>query len=78
MDTTQGVAVGGDEPTTAGPFQEHLQCSFAYKLVSSVVPDFSSPLVSYRGEDAGEMFVKSCKMKRSSCFRSTLLLPNNC
>ena len=38
--------------------QEHLPCSFAYKLVSSVVPDFSRPLVSYRGEDDGEMFVQ--------------------
>ena len=30
IDTTQGVAVGGDEPTPAArPFQEHLPCSFA-------------------------------------------------
>ena len=29
-DITQGVAVGGDETTpAAGPFQEHLTCSFA-------------------------------------------------
>ena len=54
MDTTQGVAVGGgDEPTVSGPSQEHLPCSFAYKLVSCLVPDFSRPLVSHRGEDAG-------------------------
>ena len=59
MDTTKGVPVGGDEPTPPGPFLEHLPCSFAYKLVSSVVPDFSRPLVSYRGEDAGEMFVRN-------------------
>ena len=58
MDTTQGAAVGGDEPTPAGPFQEHLPCSFAYKLVSSLVPDLSRPLVSYREEDSGEMFVR--------------------
>ena len=59
MDTTQGVAAGGsgDEPIAAsGPFQEHLPCSFAYKLVSSVVPDFSRPLVSHRGEDTGRCF----------------------
>ena len=48
MDTTQGVAVGGDEPTPSGHFQEHLPCSFAYKLVSSVISDFSRPLVSHR------------------------------
>ena len=59
MDTTQGVAAGGDEPIpAAGPFQEHLPRSFAYKLVSSVVPDFSRPLTSYMGEDVGEMFMR--------------------
>ena len=58
MDTTQGAAVGsGDEPIAAvGPFQKHLPRSFACKVVSSVVPDFSRSLVSHRGEDAGEMF----------------------
>ena len=46
MDTAQGVAVGGDEPTPAVPFQEHPPppCSSAYKLVSNVVQDFSRPL----------------------------------
>ena len=59
MATTRGVAVGGgDEPiATSGPFQEHLPYSFAYQVVSSVVPDFSRPFVSYRREDAGEIFV---------------------
>ena len=60
MDNTQGFAVGGDEPTAAsGPFQERISCSFAYKVVSNVVPDFSRRLVSYREEDAGEMFVRT-------------------
>ena len=58
MNTTQGVAASGDEPTPPVPFQEHLPCSFAYKVVSSVVSDFSRPLVSYRGENAREMFVR--------------------
>ena len=78
MDITHGVAVGGGEPTPAGPFQVHLPCSFAYKLVSSVVPDLSRPLVSYRGDDAGRCLCESCKRKRSCCFRSTLILSNNC
>ena len=73
MDTAHGVAVGGDEPTSAGPFQEHLPCSFAYKLVSSVLPDFSRPLVSYMREDAGEMFVRKLQEEAEQ-----LLLPNNC
>ena len=70
MDTTHGVAVGGDEPTpAAGPFQEHLSCSFAYKMVASVVPDFSRPLFSYRGEDAGEMFVRKLQEEVEQTFR---------
>ena len=57
MDTTQGVAVGSGESSSRA-FQEHVPCSFAYKIVSSVDPEFSKPLVSYRGEDAAEMFVR--------------------
>ena len=60
MDTAEGVAAGGgDEPIApSGLIQVDLPCSFAYKVVSSVVPDFSMPLVSHRGEDAREMFVR--------------------
>ena len=70
MDTTQGIAVGNDEPTAApGPFQEHLPCSVAYKLVSSVVPNFSRPFVSYRGEDTGEMFVRKLQAEAEQFFQ---------
>ena len=55
-DTTQGVTMGEEPSTTA--FQEHVPCSFAYKIVSSVDADFSRPLVMYRGEDAAEKFVR--------------------
>ena len=63
----QGVAAaGGDEPTAAsGPFQEHL----AYKVVGSVVPDFSRPLVSYRGDDAWEMFVRKLQEEAEQLFQ---------
>ena len=75
-DTTQGVAVGGAEMTPAtGPFQEHLPCSFTYKLVSSVVPDFSVPLVSYRGEDAGEMFVRKLQEEEEQLFQEYIATP---
>ena len=56
MDATQGVATGTTSSTAA--YQEHVPCSFAYKIVSSVDPDFSRPLVMYRGEDAAEKFVR--------------------
>ena len=61
MDTTQGVAVDGDEPTPSGPFQECLPCSFVYRLVSIVVPDFSRPLVSYRGD----VFAQAARGRRA-------------
>ena len=48
VDTT-GVEVGGE--SLSHVFQEHIPCSFAYMLVSSVDPNFSRPLVMYRGVD---------------------------
>ena len=76
MDTTQGVAAGDGEPTTAsGPFQGHLTCSFAYKVVSSVVLDFFRPLVSYRGEDAGEMFVRKLQEEPEQLFQEYIATP---
>ena len=77
MDTTQGVAAGGsDEPIAAsGPFQEHLPCSFAYKLVGSVVPDFSRPLVSYRGADTGEMCVRKLQEEAEQLFQEYIDTP---
>ena len=75
IDTTQGVAAGGDEPTPVGPFQEYLPCSFAYKLVHSVVPDFSRPLVSYRGEDTGEMFVRKLQEEAEKLFQVYIAIP---
>ena len=44
-DTTQGVTVGG-EPSTI-PYQKHVACSYSYKIVSSVIPDFNKPIVWY-------------------------------
>ena len=33
-------------------------CSFSYKIVSSVIPDFSRPIVWYRGENAADEFIR--------------------
>ena len=55
VDTTQGVTVGGEPSIT--PYQEHLACSFSYKIVSSVIPDFNKQIVWYRGPDAAERFI---------------------
>ena len=59
VDVTQGVSTGSAYSTTV--YQEHVPCSFAYKVVSSVDPDVTRPLVMYRGEDAAEKFVR-CAM----------------
>ena len=50
-DTTQGVEIG---TTSITAYQEHVACSFSYKIVSSILPDFNKPIVYYRGEDAAE------------------------
>ena len=56
INTTQVVEIGTESSTT--PYQENVACSFAYKIVSSVDPDFSRPLVLYRGVDAADKFVR--------------------
>ena len=56
IDTTQGVALGITPSVT--PYQEHIACSFAYKIVSTVLPNFSKPIVFYRGEYAADEFIR--------------------
>ena len=57
VDTNQGVAVTGTEPSVT-PYQDHVACSFSYKIVSSVVPSYSKPIVWYRGPGAAEEFIR--------------------
>ena len=61
VDVTQGVDVGVESSTTV--FQEDIRYSFAYKIVSSVDPDFSRSLVMYRGEDAAEKIVQKVQLE---------------
>ena len=75
MDTTQGVAVGGGEPTASRPFQDHIPCNFAYKVVSIVVPDFITPLVSHSGGDAGEMFIGKLQWEAEQLFQEYIDTP---
>ena len=71
MDITQGVAAGGDDKPIAasGPYKEHLPCSCAYKVVSSVLPDFSRPLIAHSGGDAGEICVRKLQEKAEQSFQ---------
>ena len=74
MDATQGVAADSGESSFRA-FQEHVPCSFAYKIVSSSVSDFSKPLVSYRGEDAAEMFVRKLQEEAKQLFDEYIATP---
>ena len=67
VDVTQGVDI--DIESSSRILQEHIPCSFAYKIVSSVDPDFSRPLVMSIGEDAAEIFVR--KLQLSSYLTNT-------
>ena len=40
-----------------------------------MIPDFSSPLVSYRGEDAGEMFVRKLQEEVELLFHEFIATP---
>ena len=60
VDVTQDVDTGIE--SSSHDFQEHIPCSFAYKIVGSVDPDFSQPLAMYRSEDVAEMFVSKLQL----------------
>ena len=55
VDTTQGVTVSGE--TSITHYQEHVACSYSYKIVSSVIPDFNKPIVWYRRPNAAEKLI---------------------
>ena len=74
VDVTQGVAVGTKSSTIV--YQEHVPCSFAYKIVSSVDPDFSRPLVMYRGEDAAGKFVRDLQQEAKQLCAEYITTPN--
>ena len=56
VDTTQGVTPDVDSEVL--PYQVHIACSFSYKIVSSIIPDFNKPIVWYKGEDAADEFIR--------------------
>ena len=73
VDTTQGVEVGGE--SSSHVFQEHIPCNFAYQVVSSVDPNFSRPLVMYRGEHAAEKFVCDLQLEAKQLFDEDIAAP---
>ena len=66
VDTTQGVEVGGE--SSPHVTQEHILCSFAYKVVSNVDTNFSRPLLMYRGGSAAEKFLCDLQQEAKQLF----------
>ena len=73
VDTTQGVKVSGE--SSYHVFQEHIPCSIAYEIVSSVDPNFSRPLVMYRGEDAAEKSIRDLQQVAKQLFDEYIATP---
>ena len=73
IDTTQGVAVGLE--SSSNVFQEQIPCRFAYKVVSSVDPNFLRPLVMYRGENAAEKLVRDLQQEAKQLFDEYIATP---
>ena len=74
VDATQGFETGVGSSTTV--YQEHIPCSFVYKIVISVDPDFSRPLVMYRGEDAAEWFLRDLQRDAGELCAEYIETPN--
>ena len=73
VDVTQGVSTGTASSTTV--YHEHVPCSFAYKVVSNVDPDFSQPLVMYRGEDAADKFARDLQKEAKQLCEEYIATP---
>ena len=56
-------------------FQEHIPCSFAYKVVSSVDPKFSCPFLMYWGENDAEKFVCDLQQESKQLFDEYIATP---
>ena len=69
------MEVGGE--SSSHVFQEHIPCSFACMVVSSVDPDFSRPLVMHRGEDAAEKFVCDLQHEAKQLFDEYIATPKS-
>ena len=56
IDTMQDVEE--EEEPSIVPYEEHIACSFSYKIVSSVISDVNKHIIWYRGEDAADEFAR--------------------
>ena len=73
LDVTQGVET--DIESSSHVFQEHIPCSSAYKIVSSVDTEFSRLLVMYKCKDAAEKFVCELQLEAKQLFDEYIAAP---
>ena len=71
INTTTGIASDDSESAT---YQEHVPCSFGYKIVS-IDPDFSSGIVVHFGEGAVIKFIDDLQMKAKEIFDQYIETP---
>ena len=69
-----------DEVSYTKKFQDHIPCSFAYKVVC-IDDRFTKPTIVYRGENAACQFIKAilqehkyCKKIRNKHFNKNLIM----
>ena len=67
------MEVGGE--SSSHVFQEHIPCSFACKVVSSIDPKFSRSIVMYRGEIAAEKFECDLQQEAKQLFDEHIATP---
>ena len=73
VDVTRVVETGIESSSPV--FQQHIPCSFAYKIVSSVDPDFARTLVMYRGGDAAEKILCDLQLEAKQLFDEYIAAP---
>ena len=54
---------------------QYTPCRFAYQVVRSVDPNFSRPLVMYRGENAAGKFVRDLQLEAKQLFDEYIATP---
>ena len=55
-------------------FQEHIPCSFAFK-VTSIDPDYNPEIVVYKGEDAADQFIETLQAQASDIYNHYIKNP---
>ena len=63
-------SVGSYEGSYSKKYQDHIPCSFAYKLVC-VDDEFTKPIIVFRGENAIYKFIETILKEYEYCKKAT-------